>query len=370
MRSVKRLAWFLIFLMGGVPLVSAQQPVNITLNLEPMWDEIHAQPDDFGVACMPLDDPGSLKLFHADEPFPMASVAKLLIFLEYARQVETGQIGLDEQVPLEILNSYDLPGTNRGAHDQFLALYPADATSISLYDLAATGMLQYSSNAAADYLLDRLSPVNWDDLYGLLGLYQTDPPHSMSAVALLMSNHETGQPRLAEVPSLTIAEGEALFDRYLSDPGWRAAELDYRTARRRTFPNWDVQAAILDQLSAHSTARDLLKVLAAVYRPQSMLSGQVRSMTRAALQFHGYSLIDSLYIEYGSKLGSYSGGLLALAAYGYPLNGEPVISVTFLRNIPRGNYSRLLRDDSIGYFAHWMNLNACAGLLEGINSLS
>jgi len=366
---VKRLVLLLTLLTVGVAPALAQQPINLTLSLEPMWNQIHAQPGDFGVACMPLDRPGRLTLYHADDAFPMASVAKLLIFLEYARQVDVGRIGLDELVPVEILNSYDLPGTNRGAHDQFLALYPAETTTLSLYDVAATGMLQYSSNAAADYLLDRLGAVNWDDLFGLLGLHDTDPPHAMSAVALLMNNHDTGQPRLAEVPALTLAQGEALFDRYLSDPAWRAVELEYRTARRRSFPNWDVQAAILDELSAHSTARDLLKVLAAIYRSPSKLPDPVQRMTRAALQFRGYTLIDGLYIEYGSKLGSYSGGLLALAAYGYPLNGEPVISVTFLRNIPRADYNHLLRDDSIGYFAHWLNLNACAGLLEGINSL-
>jgi hypothetical protein len=73
-----------------------------------------------------------------------------------------------------------------------------------------------------------------------------------------------------------------------------------------------------------------------------------------------------MYMEYGSKLGFYSGGVIALVAYGHPYNGNPVISVAFLRNIPRRVYNEMLQQDSIGELAHWMNLNECTGLLDAM----
>jgi len=53
-----------------------------------------------------------------------------------------------------------------------------------------------------------------------------------------------------------------------------------------------------------------------------------------------------------------------LIAYGQLFDGVPVISATFFRNIPRGVYSDLVREDAIGDLAHWMNFNGCAGLLS------
>ena len=63
-------------------------------------------------------------MYNSTEPFPLASVSKLLIFIEYARQVAAGVIPTDEMVPIETLNLYDVPRSNAGAHQQFLAEYP------------------------------------------------------------------------------------------------------------------------------------------------------------------------------------------------------------------------------------------------------
>ena len=43
-----------------------------------------------------------------------------------------------------------------------------------------------------------------------------------------------------------------------------------------------------------------------------------------------------------------------------------MVSVTFLRNLPRGLYREMRELDSIGELAHWMNYNACEGLLDAI----
>lgn len=362
---IRLIVIFAILTIAFVP-AHAQQAINPDPELAPLWDQVHAQPDDFSVACMPLVAGATPTLYNAEEAFPLVSVSKLLIFIEYARRVEAGSIALNETVSRAELNRYELARTDRGAHQEFLERYPPSMQAITLWDIAATGMIQYSSNAASDYLLERLRPVDWSGLYQVLGLTGTGYPHPLNIIPLLMNNHDTGEPMLADVPNLSAQQGEMLFERYLYDSAWRQDEIDYRSIRWRSFPAWTVQAAILQQHTVTGTTRDFLTLMQAIYGEDGPLSPTVKRLARMALRWQNYDAIDSTYVEYGSKLGYYSGGTLALVAYGEPRGGVPVISAAFFRNIPRRRYNQMLRDDTIGYLAHWMNLNACAGLEDAI----
>lgn len=364
---MRRLFFALPVLILSVIPAYAQGPSTMEPDLEALWSQVHSQPDDFSVACMPLANRLSAVQYNADSPFPLASVSKLLIFIEYARRVDAGLISLDEMVSVKILNTYDLPRSNSNAHREFLDQYESQIQAISLWDIASVGMIQYSSNAAADFLLDHLDVVDWDSLYRILSVTDTNYPHAMSAIALLMNNHETGRADRSEVPALSISQGEALFDLYLHDAQWHQAEVAYRSGHRPLFPDWDVQAAILRDLTATGTASDFLNVLAAIYDTGGPLSERTKQMARDALRWQNNDYVDGMYIEYGSKLGFYSGGVITLVAYGHQYSGPPVISVAFLRDIPRREYNEILRRDSLGELAHWMNFNECAGLLDAIS---
>ncbi len=195
--------WFAVLILGSLSALNpgyAQEAPGTSPALEPLWNQVYAQPQDFSVACMPLGDPSGAVTYQPLEAFPLISVSKLLIFIEYARRVDAGQIELDEMVNVSTLNRYDLPRTDTGAHERFLERYPPETRSISLWEVAALGMIQDSSNAAADYLLERLEPVDWDSLYAMLNVTDTGYPHSLNIIPLLMNNHETGLPALVDVP--------------------------------------------------------------------------------------------------------------------------------------------------------------------------
>lgn len=365
---MRRLFIALQILSLSVVPTYAQEADNRNPALDLVWDQVHAQPDDFSAACMPLANRAGTTLYNADTPFPLASVSKLIIFIEYARRVDAGLISLDEMVSLDVLNTYDLPRSNSDAHEGFLDQYASGIQTISLWDIASEGMIQYSSNAASDFLLDRLGSTDWDSLFQILRVSNTGYPHSMGAIALLMTNHETGRAAFSEVQTFSISQGEALFDLYLQDTGWHQAEVAYRSDQHRLFPGWEIQAAILDHITAKGTASDFLKVLAAIYDTGGPLSDYTKQLARDALRWRNNDYVDAMYLEYGSKLGFYSGGVLALLTYGEPYTGTPVISVAFLRNIPRRVYNQMLHQDSIGELAHWMNLNECAGLLDALTA--
>ncbi|MFN8529718.1 MAG: serine hydrolase [Anaerolineae bacterium] len=328
-----------------------------------LWAQIYAQPEDVEVGCVPLDDPAAAFTYQSDIPFPLASVSKLLIFIEYARRLDAGLIPQNTLVSVATLDLYNLPRTDRGAHDRFMQQYPEGTTQIPLWEVAV-GMIRFSSNAAADYLLTVMAPIDWDTLYQVLGVTETGYPHPLTMIPLLMNNHVTGKATLRTVDSLSVSLGESYLDLYVHDSAWRQAEIDYRSQGGSQFPEWAVQTAILEDITVSGTADDFLRVMTAIYGSGGALSDSVKLLVRSALRFRGDDFIDQHYAEYGSKLGFYSGGTLTLVAYGDPLDGGPVISALFFRAIPRSVYTDLLREDAIGDFAHWMNFNACAGLRE------
>lgn len=364
MASIRYLVLLLVLSLG---IPSAAQTIEPNPDLSDLWAQVHDQADDFSLGCVPLIYPSGAALYNADEPFALASVAKLLIFIEFAQRVNAGQINSDQLVSLAAINHYNLPRTNGGAHEQFLRSYPENTVHITLWDVATQGMIRYSSNAATDYLLHLMQPIDWEALYTRLNLTSTSYPHSLAAVALVMENHETGQPRLSQISDLSIATGEEMLRKYVEDPEWRADELAYREDRRRVFPSWEVQQAVLQQVTATGTVNDFIKVLTAIYSTtDTTLNSGTKRLVRIALRWQNNDLIRKTYTEYGSKLGFYSGGTLTLVAYGNAYSGLEVISVVFFRNIPRERYFDLLREDSIGLLAHRLNLTTCAGILDEI----
>ena len=90
---------------------------------------------------------------------PLASMAKIVIAVEFAKQVSEGKISRDEQISLQELEKYYVKNTDGGAHPDWLE----DAAARKLVkngqialEEVAKGMIHYSSNANTTYLLEKL----------------------------------------------------------------------------------------------------------------------------------------------------------------------------------------------------------------------
>lgn len=328
-------------------------------DLDLILEQIEYQYQDFAMGCLPLNNPEQLVIHNPTTRFPLASVAKLLIFIEYVERVVEGKIPFSETVSLETLNRYALPRTDRGSHDRFLASYSTPPDIISLWEIATVGMMTYSSNPASDYLLTRLGNTDWDDLYIRLGITATDHPHPLTSIPFLMNNHENGIVTSSMVASMTMAQANDYLYRYINDETWRTDETNYRLSIRRLFPIWEVQSELLQNNTANGTVEDFLRIMQAIYAEDSPLERDVRELVRRGLRTTGVGYIDNLYQEHGSKLGFYSGGTLTLVSYGHPIDGEPIITVLFLRNVSNNIYREMLRQNSIEALAHTLHFNQC-----------
>ena len=86
-------------------------------------------------------------------------MAKIIIAVEFAKQVSEGKINRDEQISLQELEKYYVKNTDGGAHPDWLedakARELVENGQIALEEVAK-GMIHYSSNANTTYLLDKL----------------------------------------------------------------------------------------------------------------------------------------------------------------------------------------------------------------------
>ncbi|MBY7142559.1 serine hydrolase [Virgibacillus sp. NKC19-3] len=133
---------------------------------------------------------------------PLASTVKIMIAAAYAEQVASGELDPEALVPLEELGTFYLANSDGGAHADWLASVEDDITDsqIPLQDVAQ-GMIVYSSNANAEYLLDLIGFDSIDErmeAWGMLDEQETLVP----LVSSLLLVDDLGE----EVENLSHAE--------------------------------------------------------------------------------------------------------------------------------------------------------------------
>ncbi len=102
---------------------------------------------------------------------PLASTVKIILAIEYAEQSANGLINPDELVPLKELDKFYLPNTDGGAHPGWLESVNKKISDkqISIREIAK-GMIEYSSNANTEWLLNKLGINNVNNRLDSLGL--------------------------------------------------------------------------------------------------------------------------------------------------------------------------------------------------------
>lgn len=310
---------------------------------------IRENPDDVAIVCFnPNEGPDSGIAHQADEPFALASTFKIMILAEYAQQVDEGVLNPDQLVALGRVEHYYLPGTDGGAHEAFLASLPEGTTRVTLSQIV-DAMIQYSDNAATDYLLMRTSLHTYPELYIQLNLTHTSQPLLLSGLYLVLDNHETGAltaDQIAEMDDEDFTEAyNRLTELFLTDEGWYADEIQYKEERAASSANLsaeetqaliEAQAAFFQRFGVQGTARDMASAITNAYH-----SGRSRltEPARLIMQQHLNWLMDAnpanrdVYAALGTKGGSYI-GILTSAWYVQPIDGEPLVLSVLYRNLP------------------------------------
>ncbi len=116
---------------------------------------------------------------NTDLTMPLASVVKIIIAIEFAGQAEEGDIDPSEMVAMEEVDKYYFPNTDGGAHEAWKSTLK-DGEQVSLEQIAQ-GMMQFSSNANTDYLIERLGLEEINNRIEELDLNNHEPVYPLTA---------------------------------------------------------------------------------------------------------------------------------------------------------------------------------------------
>ncbi|WP_262378585.1 class A beta-lactamase-related serine hydrolase [Bacillus pumilus] len=110
--------------------------------------------------------------WNGNQKTPLASTMKLVVLFHFVKAVSSGGIKLDEKVALSDVERFYIDRTDGGAHTYWLEVndFSEHATLLDV----AKGMMQVSSNACTDYLIDRLGLEKINDQMKQAGLSEHD----------------------------------------------------------------------------------------------------------------------------------------------------------------------------------------------------
>ncbi len=127
--------------------------------------------------------------YHAERKMPLASTVKIIIAIEYAKQVAAKLQNENELIKETELNKYYIPNTDGGAHPawkNFLSKKNIDISNGFPLKEIVKGMIIFSSNANAEFLMDKLGLNNINKTYETL-IQQHDPIYPIVS-ALFVAN--------------------------------------------------------------------------------------------------------------------------------------------------------------------------------------
>lgn len=333
MKRLLSICVLLAFLIGGAPSLLAQDnPPRAP------FDYIASHQDDLAVVCYNPIAPEAGVYHNADERFPLASALKITILAAYAETIAAGDVALEDTFPLDAIDAYYLPNTDSGGHASFVAEIAAKRADLTLDELLG-GMIVYSSDAIADFLLARLNGDTLPALYRRLDITSTDTPFSMLGLYLVMSNHETGTTDPAALSPAEFWKAHAsLAERYVTDASWRAAEREYRAKPDGGLPDYAIQAAFLDRFGTQGTAAELSALLEAAYSGDAFDPAAQEIMRRYLdWPLAGQTPLDKRFAHFGMKNGAWP-GILTATYYTIDHSGQAVALTVLLRHVPPDNW--------------------------------
>ena len=164
----------------------------------------------------------TLAMVNADRAMPLASTVKALIAVEYAFQAAAETLDPDARVPLAELERFYVPRTDGGAHE--LWLEDARARGAIGRDGAVPfrevvrGMIRFSSNANAEWVLERVGPERVNARARVLDVRQRTPVYYAFASAQLIMRDPIDTATLRAIPdSVWIARAAAIHDSLAKD---------------------------------------------------------------------------------------------------------------------------------------------------------
>ncbi len=264
---------------------------------------------------------------------PLASTVKILIAIEFAKQVVKNEIDENEMIPLSDLDRYYLPLTDGNAHANWIAYEKnkgfLNGDSVILLDVAR-GMIMFSSNANTEYLLDLLGLDRVKENIEILGLKQHSAIYPMVA-SLFMYQNPMGK-KEADILKAIKKLSEEQYARYIYD---MHKALKYDTILKLKFRPQDLtmkmQKVWSDRLPA-STTKEYVRICS-ILNNRAFFDEDTYAILSLVLETLMENPANKQWLKHAGMKGGSTSWVLTKALYATTKKGERIEMAYFFNNL-------------------------------------
>ncbi|PFE06228.1 D-alanyl-D-alanine carboxypeptidase [Bacillus cereus] len=282
-----------------------------------------------------------------NKKLPLASMAKIVVAVEFAKQVSEGKINSQEQVPLQDLEKYYVPDTDAGAHPAWLEdakIRNAIKNEKLSLEEVAIGMIHFSSNANTTYLLERLGLERVNESLKELELNSHDAFYPYTS-ALYMRGYAEKELHISEDQSLEVLRKMSM-DEYrkhaLQIHEWMKDEEEWKKRNIPLKADIEFQRIWSDRLVS-ATAKDYMNLIRKINNRNEFPKAMQDEIERI---FKG-TVKDRIY-EHAGKKGGSTAFVLTNSFYGTDKEGNRVEIVFMSNDLDKITYKKL--ENNVNHF--------------------
>lgn len=328
--------------------------------VRPALEYMLQNPTHVGLAIYEVGREAEGLYINADNALPLASVVKVLHLLAYAEAVQTGELDPAMIVPLTDIERYYLPNSDLGAHPRSVATLVEEGRvfgqppSILLEDVPRM-MMEFSSNAATDYLHMMLGQERIEATASAMGMQRHSAPCPFLGQFLLMGRRSDGLTpllSLVEDPRQFSLDVMSLTEQYSSD---RASSTFSRAwVDRDNRPSFEAQRFFSEHFNAHGSAREYANLMARI-ATNEVGSWEHSVLVRRYMEWPTHFPDNQQRLAWLGYKGGSLPGVLTVAYYAQPWDTvRPVVVALFFHELPNDVYRDWRRSLPHDELARWL----------------
>jgi D-alanyl-D-alanine carboxypeptidase len=322
MKKIHLIMWVIV---SSIFSANAQKPADSLLNF------IKENKSRASLYLMQNDT--VLAKLNEDKMMPLASTVKILVAIEFAKQVAKNTIAETDMVALTELERYYLPNTDGDAHPNWVAYEKSKGhiikDSVQLFDITR-GMIMFSSNANTEFLMELLGLDNIKNNVQLLGLKKHSAIYPMVA-SLFMYQNPKGKKEadiLKGIGRLT----EQQYCRYIYD---MHRALAYDTILKSKFRPQDLsmkmQKLWSDKLPT-STTKEYVRI-ASILNNRAFFDDDTYAVLSGVLESIMENPANKTWLKHAGMKGGSTAWVLTKALYATTQKGERIEMAYFFNNL-------------------------------------
>lgn len=204
--------------------------------------------------------------YNGDVKVPLASTVKLIVAYHFVKAITMGKLKPDEEVSLSDVDRFYIARTDGGAHKAWINI-SGIKNKVTLLDIAK-GMMQFSSNACTDFLIDKIGLNNINKGMSKLDIIDHDDifpltPNILTPSFVLSSKRTS----LKKIKTMSDADYRKLISEIfelMKNNNKGKMDLEKRLFKKRLL-GFKMQS-ILTQKMTYSTTNEYSKLMLRFYK--------------------------------------------------------------------------------------------------------